>query len=196
MTQRSKPLSEPDSTNISAGYCQCGCGQRTPLAKLNRAKNGWVKGQPVRFIRGHNKGRLGHIKRGPRYLEEDRGFESPCWIWQLNTLKNGYGLTWNGKRSTVAHRVYYEKAKGQIPGQLQLDHLCRVRNCVNPDHLEPVTNAENQRRGLRVTLTLGQAEEMRKRYACGNISQRKLAAQYKTHQATVWKIVHNKAWLP
>lgn len=48
-----------------------------------------------------------------------------------------------------AHRVVYESLVGPIPAGLELDHTCRVRRCVNPDHLEPVTHAENQRRSRR-----------------------------------------------
>ena len=51
-------------------------------------------------------------------------------------------------RLTVAHRVSYQMDKGEVPSGLQLDHLCRVRCCVNPDHLEPVSQKENVRRGF------------------------------------------------
>jgi len=68
-----------------------------------------------------------------------------CWVWTAGTSK-GYGKFWDGRRSQ-AHRFSYEMHRGAIPDGLDLDHLCRVRNCVNPDHLEPVTRAENIRRG-------------------------------------------------
>jgi len=72
--------------------------------------------------------------------------ESGCWIWTGSTQWNGYGsVSWKGARR-VAHRVSYELLAGPIPKGLQLDHLCRVRGCVNPQHLEPVTNKENVRR--------------------------------------------------
>lgn len=58
----------------------------------------------------------------------------------------------DGERKVV-HRIAYELLVGPIPDGLQLDHLCRVRNCVNPDHLEPVTGQENMRRGYFGTKT-------------------------------------------
>lgn len=67
--------------------------------------------------------------------------ESGCWIWTGYTVK-GYGQV--GGRP--AHRVAYEREHGQIPAGMEVDHLCRVPLCVNPDHLEPVTRAENMRR--------------------------------------------------
>ena len=70
-----------------------------------------------------------------------------CWLWQASCTTNGYGkASFNGKQRP-AHRVFYEQLVGAIPEGLDLDHLCRIRNCVNPDHLEPVTRSENLRRG-------------------------------------------------
>jgi hypothetical protein len=72
--------------------------------------------------------------------------ESGCWIWQRAISSTGYGVTSVAGRHGPAHRVMYERLKGAIPVGMQLDHLCRVRACVNPDHLEPVSQAENIRR--------------------------------------------------
>lgn len=70
-----------------------------------------------------------------------------CWIWLGDLSEQGYPhMSWHGKTSN-AHRVVYEHYKGKIPAGLQLDHLCRMRCCVNPEHLEPVTGKENVRRG-------------------------------------------------
>jgi hypothetical protein len=73
--------------------------------------------------------------------------ENGCWLWARKVGKPGYGLMTTkeaGKpRTRLAHRVSYEAFVGAIPAGLQLDHLCRVRACVNPEHLEPVTLQEN-----------------------------------------------------
>ncbi len=71
-----------------------------------------------------------------------------CWEWDASLNEEGYGQFWIDNKTLRAHRVSYELFKGKIPQGLQLDHLCRVRNCVNPEHLEPVTNKENHARGL------------------------------------------------
>lgn len=72
-----------------------------------------------------------------------------CWVWNRG-ISNGYGgIHINGKYR-VAHRVVYELLKGPIPKNLTLDHLCRNRACINPNHLEPVTMKENILRGIGI----------------------------------------------
>jgi hypothetical protein len=74
--------------------------------------------------------------------------ESGCWIWSGILYSTGYGCLWIEGKSKLAHRVFYESLVEKIPTGLQLDHLCRVRCCVNPAHLEAVTGKENRRRGI------------------------------------------------
>lgn len=83
----------------------------------------------------------------PRFLAKVDKTET-CWLWTGWVDRNGYGRFWLDGRSPGAHRVAYELYVGPIPAGLEIDHLCRVRNCVNPAHLEPVTTAENVRRTL------------------------------------------------
>lgn len=70
-----------------------------------------------------------------------------CWLWRNGLDSNGYGVVRTSASRTPAHRYVYEALVGAIPKKLQLDHLCRQRRCVNPDHLQPVTQQENILRG-------------------------------------------------
>lgn len=72
-----------------------------------------------------------------------------CWIWTGAKDSKGYGLFWN-KKHFKAHRFSYELLMGKIPEGLIIDHRCRVRECVNPAHLEPVLNRENILRGIGI----------------------------------------------
>ena len=73
-----------------------------------------------------------------------------CWLWK-GPLHNGYGAVRAWGRSTTPHRASWEMLVGPIPPALQVDHLCRVRNCVNPMHMELVTGRVNTLRGSSVS---------------------------------------------
>lgn len=70
-----------------------------------------------------------------------------CWLWTGAKTKDGYSSFYVGERTDYGHRFAYELLLGPIPSTLQLDHVCRVRHCVRPDHLEAVTQKENLLRG-------------------------------------------------
>jgi len=87
-------------------------------------------------------------KNGP--VPERRPDLGPCWLWTAGLNGNGYGQFHDAKpptESTLAHRRSYTRLVGPVPEGLELDHLCRVRHCVNPSHLEPVTGRTNKLRG-------------------------------------------------
>lgn len=73
--------------------------------------------------------------------------EDGCWLWAGSTNKAGYSKTWFRGKKDYGHRVVYTLLVGEIPEGLVIDHLCAVTSCVNPDHLEAVTQAENLSRG-------------------------------------------------
>jgi len=82
----------------------------------------------------------------------DRFFEKvdasgDCWEWMANRDKDGYGKLTSLGRYWRAHRFVWEALVGPIPEGMVIDHLCKNTSCVNPDHLEPVTAAENLHRG-------------------------------------------------
>jgi hypothetical protein len=84
-------------------------------------------------------------KRGP--MSEHRPDLGACWVWTGGKDRLGYGHFWLDRSHVLAHRFAYELLVGPIAGSLEMDHLCRVRHCVNPHHLEQVTHRVNTLRG-------------------------------------------------
>lgn len=111
-----------------------------------------MRGQPLRFVLGHApRGRYkrAHGLAATDYRVEDRGHDTPCWVWLLNLNNTGYPTCSYRGKPCYAHRLAWFEKHGDWPSEL--DHLCRVPSCVNPDHLEPVTHAENQQRSPLIT---------------------------------------------
>ena len=86
---------------------------------------------------------------GERLIEKRIISTSGCWLWDGATMKNGYASTTTGRRNhrEYVHRIAYKLWVGLIPDGLEIDHLCRQRNCFNPKHLEAVTRSVNTLRG-------------------------------------------------
>ena len=167
--------------------CECGCGLPAPIAQRNCRRRGYVRGEPCRFRMGH----WAKAVRKPDYVVEDRGYSTPCWVWDKVLNSGGYGQAYvPGVGMCLAYKVYFERIHGPVPQGLQLDHLCRVRACVNPDHLEPVTRLENVRRGRHVRLSVELAREI----LASPESTRGLARRLGVHVATVGDVRRRRTW--
>lgn len=217
--------------------CECGCGEATPIAKANDRRRGHVKGQPIRFISGHNgkllkrffgpysdekkcecgcglpapnaKGtwpryrhvigqpirfRPGHNfnKSEPMYVVEMKGYNTPCWIWK-RSLVYGYGCLRRAGRTRSAHVEFYVTKHGPVPEGTELDHLCRNRACVNPDHLEPVTRQVNTQRGGRAKLNPQAVLQIREMRAEG-MSVKGTARKFGVTRRTIRQAASGASW--
>lgn len=115
-----------------------------------------------------------------------------CWLWLGIHTDKGYGSYWDGTRLIAAHRAIYELHRGPIPVGLDLDHLCRNPPCVNPDHLEPVTEATNVQRGLLARVTTDDVRAIRA--LAGTMSQSAIAVRFGITQSQVSKIILLQVW--
>lgn len=112
-----------------------------------------VTDEPLDRLGANRRDRLGRrARRGdslmlPAHVESSIRKTSLCWQWVGYTTEAGYGVVSIADKTYRAHRVVYESARGRVPAGMQLDHLCRNRDCVNPEHLEPVTALQNTMRG-------------------------------------------------
>lgn len=171
---------------IEYGLCLCGCGETTPSASSTCVAERRLRGEHCHYVNGGHRNR-----RGWRIIAEDRGYTTPCHIWQGACDEHGYGNVHVGDRKKAGtHRVAYEREHGPIPDGLVIDHLCRVPPCCNPNHLEVVTPTENMRRGLTTKLTAEQVLEIRR--ASG--TQRSIAERYGVTANQVGNIRRGEAW--
>lgn len=162
--------------------CECGCGFPTKPYKNTIPRLGHVKGEPARYLAGHSSRTFGVS----RYVV----MESGCWEWQGAKDEDGYGIGWWGGRKTPAHRASWLASGRELASGVPLDHLCRNKPCVNPDHLEPVTTAENTRRGSNTKLTMEQASIIKASSESGVL----IAQRYGVSPNTVYDIRHGRIW--
>lgn len=109
--------------------------------------------------RGIRAGRGGPVITYPLFVVEFAGYKTACWLWQRKTSNGGYGIWHRKEHSTcMAHKQIWQMTNGSVPEGLELDHLCRNRHCVRPDHLEPVDRRTNVRRGLVCKFSEAQIE--------------------------------------
>lgn len=126
------------NSDIPAGYCQCGCGEKTRIAPANSREDCAVRGRPVRFVRGHH-----WRKPGGDWLEDPK---TGCWLWQRSFGKKGYGVFphSHGEPYIWAHKAIYEQRVRRLEPGEQLHHLCEIKQCVNPDHMAPLSDAAHR----------------------------------------------------
>ncbi len=125
---------------IPYGYCHCGCGNKAPISARTSTAQGYVKGEPRKYVNGHQARRY-----RDEYTVTDCGYETPCWISNKAPDSSGYTYDSKGGIRIGLHRLYYEREFGPIPQGKELHHLCEQRKCCNPEHLRPVTRLEHRR---------------------------------------------------
>jgi hypothetical protein len=124
---------------------------------------------------------------------KDCGYTTPCWVWRGQINAKGYGEYEKQYKKYKAHAFVYCWFGGVIPEGMVPDHLCRNRGCVNPAHIEPVTKAENVRRGDAAKINMEVAREIRRMKRLGNTAAaigRQLGVPY----TTVIDVTNNRSW--
>ncbi len=165
---------------IPYGYCHCGCGNKAPISARTSTAQGYVKGEPRKYVNGHQARRY-----RDEYTITDCGYETPCWISNKSPDTNGYTYDRKGGRSIGLHRLYYERELGPIDPGKELHHLCFQPKCCNPDHLQPVTRAEHAR--LRSDLKLTPEVETRIASALSDLGRgyQEIGAEFGVSRDTV-----------
>lgn len=156
--------------------CDCGCGKLTSSAEK-------------RWLRGHAANATRAKSFGSQCVVEDRGHETPCIVWVGKKTSNGYGLY----RGEVAHRYAWKLQRGRITDGMQLDHLCRQRDCVHPHHLEQVTPSQNVQRSSLAKLTEDDVAEMRRLREEGALLVT-LVERFGVSKATVSRVCRGLQW--
>ena len=133
------------------------------------------------------------IRFAPNYRVGHVVLENGCWEWQGAIARNGYGFIRINGHTDYAHRAYYKRARGLIPFGTELDHLCRYRRCVNPDHLETVTRAQNAHRGAKCKVAAADVRAIR-RSAANGIMYVTLARLWGLSAHQISEIARHRAW--
>lgn len=204
-------------SEIPYGYCHCGCGQKTSIAKWNDKQRGYVKGQPLRYIQHHGRGRSPEQQIESFWSKVNKDGSIPlhmphlgkCWEWTAGKQYKGYGQFVFNRKIQSVHRISWILAFGSIHENLLVLHKCDNRACVNPEHLFLGTNQDNiddmvaknrqaRPRGEKYgghKLTNEEVIAIRKEYEDDGISQAKLGIKYNVTSANIWYVVNYKTWI-
>ena len=193
---------DESKSSVPYGLCHCGCGGKTRLARQTQTRRGDVRGEPIRFIKGHN----GARPLAARFWSKvDRRGPDECWPWIGSTNQQGYGQIRDGT-ARLASRVAWEMHTGaSVPEDLFVLHRCDNPPCVNPAHLFLGTLADNNRdmrekgRGCRgekaptAKLTEADVRNIRAQVSRGE-DQGRLASAFSVSQSTISLIAAGKRW--
>lgn len=126
-----------DTTNpCTPKLCECGCGLPAPVADKNHTRDGIVRGQPRRFIAGHqNRVRVYPSAEERFWAKVDKRGPDDCWEWTASCHDYGYGQFWTGEERISAHRFSYVLVHGEIADGAFICHTCDNPPCCNPAHL-------------------------------------------------------------
>lgn len=120
--------------------------------------------------------------------------ENGCWIWIGGKYSNGYAAYHKNGKSFLGHRFVYETYKQiNLPKEIHLDHLCKTKNCVNPNHLEPVTSKENTQRAAK-KLSMQKAIKIKRLYTSKEASVKDIMSKYNIASQTVYAIIGGVRW--
>lgn len=118
-----------------------------------------------------------------------------CWIWTNYIARNGYAYTKRGyKTPKVVHKLVFESLNDRIKDKKEVNHICGIRSCMNPNHLELLTQIENLRIGLQSKINPKLALEIRDMYKNLNITQKDLGLKFNLTQSQISRIINNKRW--
>ena len=190
---------------IPYGYCFCGCGQQTAIITHSILRQGRVKGEPSRFIHGHNGSRKSDdISRFLSHV--GKGNSDECWEWTAGRNALGYGNCWFHGRHQMAHRVAWIVANGDIPDGLLSLHKCDNPPCCNPAHLFLGTsqdNADDRDQKGRLNHSSGEKHNMAKltwekvrliRSERSNISVSKTAREFGVCRTVISRVLSGMNW--
>lgn len=172
------------------GECWCGCRATTSISLKTILSDLHFRGEPLRFKQRHKKA------LNERYLAEDRGYETPCWIWTGHIAKkSGYAVHKINRGRIKAHRFMYERVHGPVAPwpQTHLHHKCEVKSCVRPSHLIPLLCAEHSWTSQTTKLTPEDVGVILHRLA-GGWRRSQIAHEFSVSVGTIHAIAQGKIW--